>query len=88
LISAPAVTFDVVDRGRGQLRGRHHRRLALAALTDYLHERTAFVAPRIRIPLNADASCGPQHGRSDAIGRGLRLSRIDPRIARGNCAAN
>jgi type III pantothenate kinase len=41
-----AVTFDVVD-AKWKLRRRHHR-AGLAAMTDYLHEKTALL-PKIKI---------------------------------------
>ena len=70
-----AVTFDVVNRAGNYAGGIIAP--GLAAMTDYLHEKTALL-PRIKIrEIRADRQ---KHRGSDAGGRGAWLSRAGPGI--------
>ena len=77
-----AVTFDVVDRAGNYVGGIIAP--GLAAMTDYLHEKTALL-PRIRIR-EVKQPHRQEHRAGDAGGRGARLSRAgsraDPELKR------
>ena len=70
-----AVTFDVVNRAGNYVGGIIAP--GLAAMTDYLHEKTALL-PRIKIR-EEKAVIGKEHRTGHADRRGAWLSRIDPR---------
>ena len=71
-----AVTFDVVNRAGNYAGGIIAP--GLAAMTDYLHEKTALL-PRIKIR-EVKTARWPEHGAGDAHRRGAWLSRAGSRI--------